>query len=202
MVMRGMKVLRMYTRAGMIICLVIAGLMLIPADVHTQPVKANVVKVNPPDLTLLDQDGKKMRFKSEIIGDRIVAITFTYTTCTTICPVLDGIFIQLQDMLGKRLGKDIRLITMSIDPTTDIPPRMKQYAKRLNAKPGWLFLTGRKPDVDTVLKALDMYSADILNHPPTVFVVDGQKGTWKRMYGFPSPEQIMAVMRDLESSRS
>ncbi len=189
-------------RKGTLIAWLLAMVILMPALGLGQAVKANVVKVNPPDMTLLDQDGKKLRFKSDVIGNRIVAMTFTYTTCTTICPVLDGIFIQLQDLIGKRLGKDIGLITMSIDPATDIPPRMKQYAKRLNAKPGWLFMTGKKTDVDTILKALDMYSADILNHPPTVFVVDGQRGVWKRIYGFPAPEQIMAVMRELEAARS
>lgn len=172
-----------------------------PVAGQPQPVKANTVNVKIHDLELLDQDGKKGKFKSDFIGDRLAAITFTYTTCTTICPVLDAIFIQLQDILGKRLGKDISLITMSIDPVTDIPPRMKQYAKRLSAKPGWLFLTGKKANVDTVLKGLDVYSPDIFNHPPTVFIGDGRRGTWKRIYGFPSPEQIMAVFKELESAR-
>ena len=164
-------------------------------------VKANTVNVKVHDQELLNQESKRVRFKSDVIGDRLIAMTFTYTTCTTICPVLDSIFVDLQDLIGKRLGKDIFLVTMSIDPNTDIPARMKLYAKKLGAKQGWVFLTGKKQDVDKVLTGLDVYSPDIYNHPPVVFVVDGRKGIWKRIYGFPSPEQIMEVIQELDDGR-
>ncbi|HWR90214.1 MAG TPA: SCO family protein [Dissulfurispiraceae bacterium] len=96
------------------------------APASSAPLKANTVNVKVHDLDVLTQDGKRMKFKSDVVGDRIIAMTFTYTTCTTICPVLDAIFVQLQDLLGKKLGKEVSLVTMSIDPVTDIPPRMKQ----------------------------------------------------------------------------
>lgn len=185
----------------MLSALLFTFLFTMPLTVHSAPSKANTVNVKVLDLELLDQDGKRGRFKSDIIGDKLVAVTFTYTTCTTICPILDAIFVDVQDRLGKRLGKDVALISMSIDPVNDIPPRLKQYQKRLGAKPGWLFLTGKKPDVDRILKGLDVYSPDIYSHPPAIFIGDGRRGVWKRLYGFPSPEQIMAVLKELEDGR-
>jgi protein SCO1/2 len=176
-------------------------LFMVPLTVNAVSSKSTAVNVSILDLELLDQDGKRGRFKTDIIGDKLVALTFTYTTCTTICPILDAIFVDVQDRLGKRLGRDVALITMSIDPANDIPPRLKQYQKRLGAKPGWLFLTGKKPDVDRVLKGLDVYSPDIYSHPPAVFIGDGRRGIWRRLYGFPSPEQIMAVLKELEDGR-
>ena len=152
--------------------------------------KEATVQVRLHDQELLDQNGKTVRFKSDVIGDRLVAITFTYTTCTTICPILDSIFVGLQPKLGKRLGSEIFLVTVSIDPVTDIPPRLKAYAGKLNARPGWTFLTGKKASINKVLAGLDMYSPDILNHSPSILVGDGRTGTWRRFYGFPSADKV------------
>lgn len=193
----------MKNRIGVFLfCVILVGSGLLGAvPASSAPLKANTVNVKVHDLDVLTQDGKRMKFKSDVVGDRIIAMTFTYTTCTTICPVLDAIFVQLQDLLGKKLGKEVSLVTMSIDPVTDIPPRMKQYGKKLGAKPGWLFLTGKKQDVDRILVGLDVYAADINNHPPTIFVADGRKGVWKRIYGFPAPDQVNAVIKEFENAR-
>lgn len=156
----------------------------------------SVVNIKVPDLELINQNGETGRFVSEIIGDRLAAITFTYTTCTTICPILDGIFQNLQERIKDRLGRDIILITISIDPVNDVPERLKAHANKLNARPGWTFLTGRKEKVDRVLKGLEVFSADILNHPPTVFVVDGNRGVWSRLYGFPSAGLIEKTLNE------
>ena len=71
--------------------------------------------------------GQTMRFRSDLIGNKAVAINFIYTSCTTICPPLAGIFESVQTQLGDRLGRDIRLVTVSIDPTVDTPQRMARW---------------------------------------------------------------------------
>ncbi len=172
------------------------------AAAATTAAKPATVRVQLNDLPLLDQDGKQQRFKSDVIGDKLVAITFTYTTCTTICPILDSIFVKLQDKLPGRLGKDIFLVTVSIDPVNDIPPRLKSYAGKLKAKPGWSFMTGNKVNVDKVLVGLDMFSADILNHTPSILVGDGRSGVWRRFYGFPSADKLLAALNELSAARS
>lgn len=169
--------------------------------VHTAQENAKAINVKLLDLELLNQDSKRVKFKSDVIGDRIVAMTFTYTTCTTICPVLDAIFVKLQNKLENRLGSGIQLITMSIDPVTDIPVRMKEYQKRIKAKPGWEFLTGKKEDINRILIGLDVYAPDILQHPPSVLVGDGRTGIWRRFYGFPTSEDIMMTIKELEDAR-
>jgi len=152
---------------------------------------SNTVQMRVPDLELINQDGEKGRFVSDFIGERLAAVTFTFTSCTTICPILDGIFGQVQTRLGDRLGQDVILLTLSVDPVTDIPNRLKAHAKKIEARPGWTFLTGQKQKVNDILKALEVYSPDIVNHPPTVFIVDGRQGLWTRLNGFPSPSKIV-----------
>ena len=79
-----------------------------------------------PDTMLLDQNGRAVRFKSDVLWEKTVAIQFIFTTCRAICPVMGAAFASLQDRLGARLGNDISLVSISIDPVTDTPTRMKQ----------------------------------------------------------------------------
>lgn len=159
-------------------------------------------RLKVPDLELLDQDGQEGRFVSDFIGDRLAAVTFTYTTCTTACPILDGIFQQVQARLGDRLGRDIILITLSIDPVTDIPPRLKAHTMKIKARPGWSFLTGQKQAVNRILKALEVYTPDIFNHPPTVYIVDGQQELWTRVNGYPSTSKVMKELDRFHDARA
>ena len=163
--------------------------------VHQQAGPANLVRLDVPDLVVTNQDGKKGRLVSDFIGRRTVAITFAYTSCTTICPIIDGIFRNLQNRLGPDLGKDFALLTLTIDAATDIPERLKDHTKKIGLKPGWDYLTGDRASVNRILKALEVFTPDIDNHPPVVFVVDGSKSAWYRLNGFSSPAQIEQAMR-------
>jgi len=162
---------------------------------------SSALKIRLHDLELLDQNGRTLRFGSDVIADRIVAVAFTYTTCTTICPVLDSIMVNLQRRLGDRLGREVQLITLSIDPVNDTPARLQVHAGKLKARPGWTFLTGRKEKVDRVLAGLDMYTADIRNHQPSIIIGDGRRGVWRRYYGFPSADTLLAGLNELTVAR-
>jgi protein SCO1/2 len=153
------------------------------------------------DLELLTQDGKRVKFKSDVIGDKLVAMTFIFTSCITICPVYSAIFSRLQPLLGDRLGDEVILVSMTVDPSTDVPARMKKEATKYNAKPGWYYLTGKKQVMDQVLEGLDAYFADFTLHPPMALVGDGRTGTWKRYTGFPKPEQLLAMIDELKAAR-
>jgi protein SCO1/2 len=153
------------------------------------------------DFILADQDGRKVKFARDVIGDRIVVIDTFYTTCGQICPILSAIFMGLQDLLGNRQGKDVVLVSLTVDPVTDIPPRLKEYADSWNARPGWVFLTGEKRRVDEVLEGLGLYAADYTAHPAMILVGDGLSDKWTRYYGFASPEQIMERIEELSAER-
>jgi protein SCO1/2 len=153
------------------------------------------------DRTLVDQDGREVNFVSEVIGDKIVVMDFVYTTCTTVCPVLTALFGQVQGQLGERLGEDVVLVSVSVDPTRDTPQRLKAYAAKHKAQPGWIWLTGPKSTMDEVLDGLGAYTPNFENHPAMVLVGDGATGEWSRFFGFPNPDRIMEQVDALEAAR-
>lgn len=154
------------------------------------------------DLELIDKTGQSVRFKSEAVGERIVVMNFVYTSCTTICPVTSAIFGQVQARLGEHLGKDVFLVSVTVDPVTDRPARLKTYAQKHGARAGWIWLTGNKFSVDKVLDGLGAYTASYQDHPAMILVGDGRTGQWTRFFGFPSPDQIMTKVDALLAARA
>ena len=104
-----------------------------------QPVLTAPAAVRSPaekyfsDVELLNQDGQTMRFYSDVLKDRVVVINTFFTTCTGSCPPMNRNLEKVQEALGDRLGKDAFLVSMSVDPETDTPVRLKEYSRRFHA---------------------------------------------------------------------
>jgi protein SCO1 len=161
------------------------------------------INVKLHDLELVDEDGKRLKFKSEVIGDRVAVIVPFYTTCTTNYPILIFTFTRLQQLLGERMGKDVVLVSVSVDPRTDIPIRLKAFAKRNNAKPGWKFLSGDRNNLGQVLWGVGVIFSSNLeehNHIP-ITMVGSAGGEWRRLHGFPSPEQVLNQVEEMLAAR-
>jgi protein SCO1/2 len=171
---------------------------------HHHPAEAAApasVKVVLRDAPLLDASGKRVRLSQEVIGGRIAVVNFIYTSCTTVCPVSSATFQQLQQKLGARLGKDVVLVSITVDPLRDTPQRLHEYAARYEAREGWVWLTGAKPDVDGVLKGLGAYSSRFEDHPATVLIGDARGGKWTRFFGFPSVDDLVARIEAIQTAR-
>jgi protein SCO1/2 len=173
-----------------------------PAQSELKSQGASAVKVTLADTSLLDQDGRKVRMKSDILAGRIVVVDFIYTTCTTICPIFSATMASVQERLEDRLGRDVLLITVTVDPQRDTPRRLREYAAKHQARHrGWTFLTGSKPDIDAVNKALGSYTPNFDDHPPMVMVGDTESGEWTRFYGFPTAAELESRVRKLLAAR-
>ncbi|HYO62468.1 MAG TPA: SCO family protein [Pyrinomonadaceae bacterium] len=147
-----------------------------------------------PDLELLDQDGKTVRFYSDLVKGKTVAINFIFTTCTTICPPLGATFARVQKELGPRAGSDVHFISVSVDPATDTPERLKAWGAKFKAGPGWTFVTGDKASVDQLLNALAASASKREDHSPTVVVINDAKNVVTRTYGLARPSQLIKVI--------
>lgn len=164
--------------------------------------KANSADVQIPDVNLLTQHGDTVNLRSDVVGDRIVVIDFVYTTCTTICPVLSAILGQVQRQLADRLGKEVMLVSLTVDPLRDTPARLKAYSEKHHAGDGWLWLTGNKQAVDGVLQEFGVYTPNFEDHPSTILVGDGSTGDWSRFIGFPGAGQLMNKINEFSAART
>src|SRR6185503_7972296 len=109
-----------------------------------------------PEVDVLDQNGSALHFYSDLIKGKTVAINFIFTNCTTICPPLGATFARVQKDLG---NKDVQFISVSVDPLTDTPERLKAWGAKFKAGAGWTFVTGNKPEIDQLLRALGASAA-------------------------------------------
>jgi cytochrome oxidase Cu insertion factor (SCO1/SenC/PrrC family) len=155
-----------------------------------------------PDVEVLDQDGRKLHFYTDLVKDRVVAINFIFTTCTTICPPLGATFARIQKDLGKRAGHEVQMISISVDPVTDTPERLKAWGEKFHAAPGWTFVTGAKPAIDELLRALGAATASPQDHSPTVLIGNDARGEWTRTYGLAPPRQILQLINNAAENGS
>lgn len=162
---------------------------------------ASSAQVKYGDTVLVNQDGRKVKLKSEVFGDRVVVMDFAYTTCTTVCPVLTATLVKVQNDLGESVGKEVQMVTITVDPARDTPARLKEYAGKHGVKDGWMWLTGPVATVNKVLDGFDAYAPNFEDHPPMVLVGDPVRGQWTRFFGFADPKDIVAKVEELRAAR-
>ncbi len=148
-----------------------------------------------PDVEVLDQDGRPLRFYSDLVKDRVVLIQFIFTTCTSVCLPLSAVFAQVQKELGP--GSDVGLVSISVDPVTDVPARLKAHGERFGAGPGWTLITGQKGRIDELLRALGVYAPDRAGHTTFVLAGNDRTGRWLRTYGLAGSESLIEKLRDV-----
>ncbi len=160
------------------------------------------VPVRVIDRPVVDQDGTARAFGRDVVGDRLVVVDFIYTDCGTLCPLQSAIMADLQDKLGDRLGRDVTFISLSVDPAADRPERLKTEAERYGAKPGWHFLTGQPKDVEVILTGMQAWVERPEDHPGFFLVGSARQGTWTKLDGLPSPDQLLEAVNAAASARA
>ena len=113
-----------------------------------------------PDVALTDQEGSELRFHRDLVAGRTVAVQFFFTDCQGICPLSTAKMLALQQDLGARLGRDVFLLSVTLDPEHDTPAVLRAHAEALGARPGWTFLTGDKADIELLRRRLGVYDLD------------------------------------------
>jgi len=154
-----------------------------------------------PEVEVLDQNGNALHFYSDLIKGKTVAINFIFTNCTTICPPLAATFARVQKEMGDKVGRDVHFISISVDPLTDTPERLKAWGAKFKAGPGWTFVTGNKEQIDKLLYALGASVSRREDHSPTVIVGNDLKGVWTRTYGLARSAQLVGLIMDVIEGR-
>jgi protein SCO1/2 len=149
------------------------------------------------DTLVVDQDGRELRFYSDLLMGKVVVINSFFTTCEQSCPRMEGTLAELQKRLGSRLGADVRMISISVDPEQEPPAKLKAYANRFGAKPGWVFLTGTKANISAVLHKLGQDVDDKQDHLSIFLIGNERTGLWKKAFGLSVPDDIMRVLESV-----
>jgi protein SCO1 len=145
-----------------------------------------------PNITLTTQDGKTVHFYDDLIKGKIVVVYLMYTTCKYMCPLETARLVQVQRMLGDRVGKDIFFYGLSIDPKNDTPAALKAYAEKYHIGPGFLLLTGKAQDIELLSRRLGLYSdpdpvAYPDGHMPYFLMGNEPMGQWLRDSALDNP---------------
>lgn len=153
------------------------------------------------DVELINQDGKKVHFYSDVLKGKTVVVNAFFTTCTSVCPPMNRNMEKIQETFGDRVGRDVFLVSITVDPDIDTPARLKEYAKKFHAGPGWIFLTGKKENLDWALYKLGQYVEKKDDHK-TIFIIGNETtGLWKKAFGMANVAELVQVVESVVNDK-
>jgi protein SCO1/2 len=153
-----------------------------------------------PNVALKTHTGASVRFYDDLIRGKVVAINMMYATCEGICPLMTNNLVRVQALLGKRVGTDVFMYSLSLKPEQDNPRALAEYAEMHEVAPGWLFLTGARADVERVRIALGFYDSDPVRdkdttrHTGMVRIGNDAYGRWTMAPALAEPRQILSAI--------
>lgn len=161
----------------------------------TAPLFAAPASFSPkiPDVEVVTHEGKTVRFYSDLVKGRNVAVNFIFTNCSTVCPASGAMFASLQ----KQNAGDLHFISVSIDPAYDTPKRLASWSKKFRTAPGWTLITGEQAAIDAIVKAFGGPAGRPQDHQPLTIIGNDMTHTWQRLYGFPGADKVTAVVADV-----
>lgn len=154
-------------------------------------------KVAIPDVVVLDQNNQKVRFYSELVKGKIVAVNFMFTTCTTICSPMTANLARVQKKLLARGEKNVHFISVSVDPEGDTPDKLKSYAAMFHAQPGWTFVTGTRAQLEQVWRAFGVPMGAREDHTATVVIGNEPLHEWTYGSGLTSADKLVTVIQSV-----
>jgi protein SCO1 len=159
------------------------------------PAEPSSTTMRIPDVTVQDQNGKSLNFYTDLVQGKVVAINFVFTTCTTICPPLTATFRRVQQQLAAQ-NSSAQLISVSVDPAIDTPERLRDFAAKFKAEPGWAFVTGNTSDINSLLQQLGVAVTNKNDHTPMILIGNDETGYWTRAFGLSSPTSLVKLITE------
>jgi protein SCO1 len=145
-----------------------------------------------PNVELTAHDGRRLRFFDDMLKGKVVAINFIYTSCPDACPMETARMLEVQRLLGDRLGKDVFFYSISIDPEKDKPEVLAKYAADWGVKEGWTFVTGSREDIDLLRRKFGVYDAELargkpMDHNLSLIIGNQRTGRWMKRSPYENP---------------
>ena len=150
-----------------------------------------------PNLPVLTQDGKTVRFYDDLVKGKIVIISFIYTSCTDICPLTTARLSQLEEKLGDFVGRDVFMLSMTVDPENDTPQRLKEFSQAFQTGPGWSFVTGSPDDIRAINFKFGERSKLLSEHRNEIVIGNDATGEWQRDSVFGDLNRLVMTVKAL-----
>ena len=154
-----------------------------------------------PNLKLRTHDDVPVRLYDDLVKDRVVLGNFMYTQCSERCPVVGTNLREVHRLLGKRMGRDIHLLSISLTPDIDTPKLLREYAGHFGGPlPGWTYLTGERDGVETLRRAMGVYDpdptrdADKSIHAGLVTFGNDRSDQWRALPALLEPRDLVSAI--------
>ena len=151
-----------------------------------------------PNLPVISQDGVTHQFYDDLVKDKIVIINFMFTNCQTVCPLMTSRMAEVRRQLGDRVGKDIFIYSITVDPENDTSEVLKDYADAFDTGPGWLFLTGKKEDLFAIRAKFGERSITLSAHRTEAALGNDATGEWTKLSAFEDYEIAVKTVLEMD----
>jgi len=151
-----------------------------------------------PNLPVVNQNGETLKFYDDLIKDKIVIVMFIYTSCTDICPLTTARMTLIEDRLGPAIGRDIFIVSMTVDPEVDTPEKLKAYSKSFATGPGWTFVTGKPEDIRAINYRLGERSKILSDHRNEIVLGNDVTGEWQRDNVMGDLDRVVTTIREMD----
>jgi protein SCO1/2 len=148
-----------------------------------------------PNVRLWTQENREVRFYDDLVKGRVVMINFMFTSCTSLCPRSTANLVRVQQALGDHAGRDVFVISISVDPEHDTPAVLKQYAEQYQIQPGWTLATGKREDIDRIRQGLGVKDNDDLSQHTGMLIYGNEPfAQWASTPVMQSPGSIARIV--------
>jgi protein SCO1 len=165
-------------------------------DDESHPLVITNMAYEVPDVQLVRDDGKRVSLLQEMNDGRAVVLNFIFTNCSSFCPLSSQTLGQFQHQLGAD-GRNVHLMSISIDPEQDTPARLRDYARKFDAGPGWQHYTGTLAASLAAQRAFGAYRGDKMSHTPLTLMRAANGKSWRRIDGFVTPNELLGQYHQL-----
>jgi protein SCO1 len=153
-----------------------------------------------PELALVNQSGQPLTLM-ELRG-KVVLLTFTYSTCAEVCPLITAAMVTLQQHLTAVERQQVFFLSVTAQPEVDTPAVLHAYATRLSVDlASWAFVTGPPQAVQAVWQAFGMTvkprTKGVVDHPAWTFLIDREGMVQYRYFG--SLLEVETIVEDMRT---
>jgi cytochrome oxidase Cu insertion factor (SCO1/SenC/PrrC family) len=160
-------------------------------------IEVGAARLEISDAEVLDQNGRRVRFYSDLIKGKVVVINFFFTSCTLVCPMQGRALARLQTQLAERLGEEVFFISVSRDPETDTPKRLRLWGKNFGVGRGWTLVTGKEGVMAKLVRDFTGAGLGGQMHAPILLIGNDRTGVWTQAEGLSPAQELVKIIDEV-----